>query len=285
MNIKNLIKKSPRLNLIGRQVKSSYKAILRRLGFYTAPKMLEGELEFFSAIYKYCNVIVDVGARFDVDYIDISKGNKIAYYLFEANPFFYKRLMVNIKNYNECVHAENLAVGDFDGLVDYYEDAESVLQSTTAVPNSKQKISTKLSMIKLYSYFLSHGVDRIDFLKTDIEEYDYFALIGAHGLLNSCKFIQFELGIGAPLKDASGGSVTNEHYFNLFEGQFNLYVLKDENNPLWKSGMTDASLIVLDHKCRMHIEVAQRSGVGFNIVCINKLFDIALIRQLKVASL
>ena len=247
--------------------------------------MLQGELEFFSAIYKYCSVIVDVGARFDTDYIEISKGNNISYYLFEANPFFYKRLRLNVENYNEIVHSENLAVGDFDGFISYYEDSESVLQSTTAVPNSKQMMPNKISMVKLSSYFLAQGVDRIDFLKTDIEEYDYSALTGAQGLLNGCKFIQFELGIGAPLKDASGGTVTNEHYFNLFEGDFNLYVLKDENNPLWKSGITDASLIVLNHKCRMHIELAQRSGVGFNIVCINKLFDVSLIRELKVASL
>lgn len=36
------------------------------------PSMLEGELNLFSKIFIQCKVIVDVGARYDIDYLSMS---------------------------------------------------------------------------------------------------------------------------------------------------------------------------------------------------------------------
>lgn len=91
-------------------------------GMKKHPNMLKGELSLFKAIYGQCKTIVDVGSRYDVDYVSISKGNGISYYLFEANPNFHKKLLVNLKKFDEKIIAENLAVGEKNGFVNYYTD-------------------------------------------------------------------------------------------------------------------------------------------------------------------
>jgi len=210
---------------------------------------------------------VDVGARYDVDYVDISKGNQISYYLFEANPKFYEKLTLKLKGFEEAIVAENLAVGEKETNVDYFEDSESILKNTTAVKNSKHKLGTSLKMIRLDRYFSNTPVKEIDFLKIDIEEYDYFALLGLGDLLKKCRFIQFELGIGAPFEN---GNVSNSHYYDLLEGDFDLYLVKDENNPLWIKKVVESDLVPINALTKKVILEAQEVGYGFNVFCVNK---------------
>jgi FkbM family methyltransferase len=270
MNIKKIIKDN---SILSKTIVPLYRFIYnlpRRITRIMKKKhssMLKGELKLFKAIYGQCKTIVDVGARYDVDYVTISKDNGIAYYLFEANPNFYKKLLKNIKKFDENIIAENLAIGEKSGFVEYYTDSESILKNTTAVKNSNKKLSDTLPMISLNEYLNNVGIMEIDFLKTDIEEYDYFALIGLEGLLNNCRFIQFELGIGAPLNDSV---VTNASYYDLLEPIFDLYIVKDENNPIWKKKAADSDLVILDNNSKELIEVAQKTGVGFNIFCVNR---------------
>lgn len=268
MSIKLKIKKHPVLrNIVPayRFIRSLH--IRARRGMSRHPSMLEGELKLFKAIYSQCKSIVDVGTRYDVDYISISKNNNILYFLFEANPKFYRILCNKLKEFNENITAENFAIGERNGYVEYYEDAESVLKTTTAVFNSKKKLCDNVKMIRLDEYFVNAGIKQIDFLKVDIEEYDYFALIGLGHLLNNCRYIQFELGIGAPLNN---GAVSNKDYYDLLEENFDLYLVMDENNPLWKKGLIRSDLLKLDENSKKIIEIAQKSGVGFNVFCVNR---------------
>ena len=200
MNIKSYIKSKPLI----------YYTILKTLifflsfpikikrGFRKHPNMLKGEIKLFKEIYSECKIIVDVGARYDTDYIDISKKNDKEYYLFEANPNYFNLLKQKTSKFKEKLVLENLAVGEEEKFVNYYEDSESILKNTTAVKDSKKELPSKIKMIRLDSYFKNIQIKNIDFLKTDIEEYDYFALKGLGNLLLNCKYIQFELGIGAP---------------------------------------------------------------------------------------
>ena len=105
------------------------------------------------------------------------------------------------------------------------------------------KLASKLKMVRLDSYFKQKMISSIDFIKTDIEEYDYLALVGCGDLLLNTKFIQFELGTGAPI---NGGVVGNKEYFNMFGNDFNLYILHDENHPIWIQSSLDCDLLILD---------------------------------------
>jgi FkbM family methyltransferase len=236
------------------------------------PNMGLGELNVFKAILGKVKTIVDVGARYDVDYISLSKGGSLIYFLFEANPKHYKKLLLNLDRLrlmNEQVITENLAVGEKNGYVDYYEDAESVLKNTTAVRDSNKKLKNRLKMVRLEDYFSALSVSQIDFLKTDIEEYDYFALIGMGKLLNKCRFIQFELGIGAPLNN---GLVCDKDYYNLLEDNFYLYIVRDDNLALWKKKLVTTDLVILDNIAKSYIDAAHKVGLGFNIFCVNKIY-------------
>ena len=89
------LKQVPLLVNVVHSIRLLKKRLIIKLGLYRPPRMLEGELAFFREVYKQCKVIVDVGARHDTDFIQISRGNNIKYYIFEANPRYFKKLKKN----------------------------------------------------------------------------------------------------------------------------------------------------------------------------------------------
>lgn len=162
------------------------------------------------------------------------------------------------------------------GFVDYFEDSESVLANTTVIRNSKLQIE----MVRLDEFLLGKGVTRVDFLKSDVEGYDYFVLVGFGEFIKNCKYIQFELGIGAPFHERF---VQNEDYFSLLERNYRLYLLKDEFCPIWSDGEITDLLVNLDDNAKSIIFDLQKQGIGFNIVGVNK--SITLPISISVATL
>lgn len=230
------------------------------------PSMLAGELNLFTKIFRQCKVIVDVGARYDVDYLSISKGSGLKYYLFEPNPKFFKRLVTNLKPFNEDITVENLAVSNKSGFCDYFEEYQTIVKNNSK-DKKYQKPSALVRMCRLDDYFAEINLMQIDFLKTDVELHDYFALLGLGKLLNEILFIQFELGIGAEFED---GFVTNDSYYELLEETFDLYICADENNSLWSHFGLTLDLVKLDIHAKDFIDYAQKNGEGFNIFGVNK---------------
>lgn len=282
MKIKTYIKSYPLLYRFLLYTYTFFKTfpIIIKRGLKKHPNMLDGEINVFKSIYKFCEIIVDVGARYDVDYVKLSKGNNISYYFFEANPKFYRKLIQKLNMFDEKIICENFAVGESERLTDYYEDSESILKSTTAVKNSEKKIQSQIKMIRLEDYFVKSNINKIDFIKTDIEEYDFFALLGLGEILFKCKFIQFELGIGAPFK---GRFVNNQDYYDLFKNKFKMFIVKDENNPLWKNKIIDSDLVPLEDLAKKSINHLQKLGYGFNIFCVSENFDNEL--ELNITSI
>jgi FkbM family methyltransferase len=228
--------------------------------------MLAGELNLFTKIFSQCKVIVDVGARYDVDYLSISQGHNINYYLFEANPKFYRKLLTNLSRFDENYKVENLAVSNISGFCEYFDQHQTIVKYAS---NTKQtrKPSAIVRMTRLDDYFQKINFKQIDFLKTDIEMHDYFALLGLGKLLGEILFIQFELGIGAQFKDSF---VSNSSYYELLESTFDLYIVADENCSLWSHFGIILDLIKLDERAKQFIEYAQKNGEGFNIFGVNK---------------
>ena len=64
-------------------------------------------------------------------------------------------------------------------------------------------------------------------------------------------------------------SLKNDNYYDLLEN-FQLFIVKDENNPIWKKKISKSDLIVLNQQSKKLIELAQKKGIGFNIFCLNK---------------
>ena len=141
--------------------------------FKRHPNMNEEELRLFRELYKDFKIVIDVGARYDIDYIKISSGNNIRYFLFEANPSFYYKLKQKLLTYqSEKIVVENIAIGSHEGKVDYYKDSESILQNTNAVKNSQKRLNQKIKIRRLDNYLDKLNINQIDFLKCDIEHYE-----------------------------------------------------------------------------------------------------------------
>ena len=249
--------------------------------FIYPKRILESEKLLFSKIYLYCKNVFDVGSRFDVDFIEISKGNKIDYHLFEINPFFFEKLKKKLIpfNHTEKIYINNIGIGNRSGFKDYCEETQSLIARPFYEP---KPVIKKLPIITLHSYLKKRKIRRIDFLKTDIEQYDYFALLGLKSYLKHIKFIQFELGLGAKLIFESHKKrfqyIGIKHYLNLLKKNFVLYFLQDKNNPLFQQlNLKNMDLFLFHEKDIRNIIKFTRTGIGFNIFAISKKINISLL--------
>ncbi len=264
--MRNLLKK---INVIVDFVRA-----IRFIAFYISPKhpkLLKGEVDLFIKIAPRIKTLIDVGARYDVDYIELSKNNDISYHLFEINPRYFSILLKRLKSYkSENIVANNVGIGLNNSTETYNLNSESVIDR---FPNRILYLfSKKLRIITLESYFESHHLDTVDFLKTDIELYDYFALKGLGQRLQNVKFVQFELGLGAPY---SGRFITNIDYFLLFTNKQKFFFIMDENNPMFTDIPKNTYLISFEMVNLHHIEKVQATGIGFNVLAVRNDIEVS----------
>ena len=239
--------------------------------FINHPKMLIGERKIFRKIVPYLSTIFDVGARYDTDYLDISQGRSINYHLFEINPKFFKLLKKNISKFKkEKIFLNNFGVGNEESEVSYYLNSESVLNSFSN--KFESLFSKKLRIKTLKKYISENSISKVDFLKTDIEGFDYFALLGLGEHLLNINFVQFELGIGAPFKNKF---VKGEDYLSLFGEKFSFYLICDELNPIFNKIKDKVDLISFGKEDIKHITKIQSTGIGFNVLAIKNDFNIS----------
>lgn len=97
------------------------------------------------------------------------------------------------------------ALSDFDGIADFYENTERGSSGTDSlfdmnnIGYTTNSIKRHVKVLKLDTFCKENNIDRVSFLKMDIEGNEYKALLGAEGLLseNRIDFIQFEFGHAA----------------------------------------------------------------------------------------
>ena len=270
-NLKKLIKRIPLVYGLFRSIR-----FLKQQIYMSHPKMLKKEISLFLKILPQLEVIFDVGARYDIDYIENSTGRGIEFHLFEINPKFFRLLEKKAAKYpNEKIYLNNVGIGHKEEEKLYYLNSESVLDSLS---NKFESFFTnKLKITTLKKYVEERSISQINLLKTDIESFDYFALLGLGNYLLNINFVQFELGIGAPLGNRY---VEGEDYLKLFKDQFNFFLVSDEINPIFYSLPDNIDLISFDIKNLKHIRKIQRSGIGFNILAIKKSCDLSKLNLL-----
>ena len=144
------------------------------------------ELELFKQL-KDLKVIFDVGARTDINYLEIWPESE--HHLFEPHPLFYGELMKKVGN-KPNVHINWFGLGDREEIKGYNEGLQAFLGSGSCPENGKADLT--LSVKTLSAYTLEHEIKRIDFLKIDTEGYDLKVLLGATNDFHIIKFIQYE---------------------------------------------------------------------------------------------
>lgn len=234
-------------------------------------ELSQGEKDFFGLIESHVTSIVDVGARTDTFYATYpsSYGIKRKVFMFEANPVFVSKLRAITPSIDQNNFIFNVAIGKEPGNLYYYYDTQSFIKKSNVGNISKYKSAKPIEVRTLDSY--SEIIPDIDFLKTDIEEMDFYALLGASTVLPKIRFIQFELGLGMPYLDRT---VYNSDYWELLEPSFDLFILKDEANPIYKAIPNLSLLLTLNSEAKLVINILQKLGYGFNIVGINREYKI-----------
>jgi len=255
-----------------------YKVVPNRiLSFYLSKIVLEynelssGEKDFFRLIEGQVKSVVDIGARTDTFYATYpsADGIKRKVFMFEANPAFVAKLTTLTPSIGEDNFIFNVAIGREPGSLYYFYDTQSFVSKSNVGNVSKFKSTKPIEVRTLDSF--SGIISTIDFLKSDIEEMDFYALLGASLFLPKIRFIQFELGLGMP---HLGRFVENSDYWELLDSSFDLFILRDEANPIWKTFPNLPLLLTLDQEAKILVSILQKIGYGFNIIGINKSFGI-----------
>jgi FkbM family methyltransferase len=130
-------------------------------------------------------VIFDVGSRDDTEYYDIYP--EAEYHLFEPNTEFANNLQEKLGS-KPNVHINVCGLGDVDEQVGYSNASQAFSGGEAPVSS----IDTINPIITLDRYVREHAIKGIDFLKIDVEGYDYKALLGATDTIHETKFIQYE---------------------------------------------------------------------------------------------
>lgn len=185
-------------------------------------KMLTGEYEKMTLkVIDNCvrpgDVCFDIGANVGPITFALVKATtpRGKVYAFEPGPPIYQRLVNNIVMnplYQESIIAENLGMGDSPGVLLWAEDlrpegrGNAGLRSGSGVP---VKVTT------LDCYCQKYGIDRINFIKIDVEGMEYEVLKGSEMVLRNMKpLVYFE---SLAEFDASSGYTffeSIEKYFN-----------------------------------------------------------------------
>jgi FkbM family methyltransferase len=242
-----------------------------------------GEMEFFLDVIPYVTGLIDVGARLDTFYsscIADSSNPKRESFLFEANPIFARRLDVMLSDIGEQHKVFNVGIGFQKTDMYYFFDTQSFVEESKVGIPSRIRSAEKIKVRRLDDYISE--LELCNFLKSDIEEMDFYCLLGAELILPNIHFLQFELGLGMPF---NGRFVQNEDYWDLLEPNFHLFLLRDEANPIFRSFPLLPLLLTLDENLKRLIAILQDTGVGFNIVGIRKNMGIPTSLESKIGAL
>lgn len=142
------------------------------------------ELDVFSKLDDI-QVVVDVGARADTAYFDIHSNAE--YHLFEPNPDFFAQLTEAVGD-RPYTYLNSYGLSDEEGDM-LYSDGLQAFLGGEAPANEGQRM---LPLQTLDWYVKKNGIKRIDFLKVDVEGYDYKVLLGAEKSLKISRFVQYE---------------------------------------------------------------------------------------------
>ena len=170
------------------------------------------EFKFLERYLQFTDTVIDIGANIGIYVLWISKftGNVIA---FEPDPTNALRLQQQIDLNNLTVVVERCAVSNVNGTVGFSTGKD--MENHIVQDNGKCDVRS----VRLDDY----GLERIHFLKVDVEGAEILVLQGAERLLSGhcVDVIQLEFNLGSPSyfgsSDESVLRLLEHHGYELFQ--------------------------------------------------------------------
>ncbi len=145
--------------------------------------------------YKDENLtIFDVGANIGWYTLNILKRfPQMEVYSFEPSPVTYQRLLCNLEaNNGKVQNAFNIGLYKESGELEFYFDREG--SGASSLVNLRDKASVEkisVEMRRMDEWASEHNVDKVDFIKCDVEGSELFVYEGGRALIERSKPIIF----------------------------------------------------------------------------------------------
>lgn len=157
-----------------------------------------GELRFACQVLPQAEVVFDVGANVGEWATEALRLNShVELHCFEPSLAAFARLKTELSA--PGVHLNNMGVGEAPGTLDLfiYGDSAEVNSLYKRRGVDMEPLRTQqVQMTTLDAYTAQRGIERIDYVKVDVEGHDLAVLKGGRGLIHSGRidFLQFEYG-------------------------------------------------------------------------------------------
>lgn len=153
-------------------------------------RVTNGEHRLLREIIPHSDVIFDIGANtgsYSQDILDIKK---VSIHAFEPDPRAFEKLKEKSVRANDC------AIGKEPGRMTLNLHKNKTVLNSLLNIHSDADLSSKaeVKIDTVDNYAEANNVNRIDFMKIDVEGYEFFVLQGAREMLRrkAVDFIQFE---------------------------------------------------------------------------------------------
>ena len=185
--------KGAAFKLITNGEKINYKTTFKNVSLVTNEALysIVPDFNFYQHFYKVKkgDVVIDAGANCGHLSIYFSKlaGNQGKIFAFEPDKFNILRIEENIKLNNDLtsnIKIEDVLLWDEDKLVDFYE-AGTVGSSAVWMPDNDKCV--KKEAVKIDTWVKKNNINKLDFIKMDIEGAEIEALDGCIETLKNLK--------------------------------------------------------------------------------------------------
>lgn len=138
--------------------------------------------------------MLDIGANIGWYSLNVLKRySRMQVFSFEPSPVTYDRLKKNFElNGFSTEGLVNLGLYKEKGTLDFYYDTEESGASSLVNLRGKEEIrKDSVRMIKLDDWAADHNIDRVDFIKCDVEGTEFFVYQGGAKTIERCRPIIF----------------------------------------------------------------------------------------------
>ena len=191
----------------------------------------DSEKNFFDKISKNISIMFDVGSCDESIYMQF---NGIVHY-FDPYQLYIDNLKKQPNNNSESFF-NAVGLSDTENTIKFYPKSYSLVKRGHSGEECVDSI-----VIRGDKYMLENNIDKIDFLKIDVECMETFVFRGFGQRLNDVKIIQFEYGMGqAEVGDNLNIMLTelekygfNNFYYMYHESTELIPIISREDNWKW----------------------------------------------------